>query len=254
MGTEKEALPKVEIATASEGAHDASPGAQIVPGTVTKVVGARPWKWTEKKRAALKHVLDGKGVVEIGKLLDVHRNTVRNWLSDSTFQDAIRRRVSERQTNTKLKRLRATEILTDTLATRAAESIRDPQAIDPNKARLFLQEHRAYVREERDLYGEGQSGGAQGGPGTMVNIVMGGQNGPSPVDGERRSTAMLAFSDFMAAYDPAMTVIAATPQEAAARIAEKVLQESNLIDTIREEDRAILNQEAAAEAEAKRRR
>jgi hypothetical protein len=166
----------------------------------------------------------------------------------------VQRALSEEQTSSKLKRVKLTAAIADQLGAKALRELQkdDLGSIDPGRAGLVLREHLNYVKAERDLYGETGQQGQQ--PGLVINIGAPGANGTPAVSSERAATAVLSFATFMEAYDPQLAVVARSPQEAAALLMEKALQESPLLDHIREEDREQFRREAESEEANKKRR
>lgn len=253
---EKSATPKVEVTV--ESAVDSttsviSEAPRVVQGSVVARAPEPKWKWTPKKREALNLMLSGGTVTQVAERVGVHRNTLTNWTKTPAWLAEQKRYIEEEQISSRLRRVKTTAIIADKLGAKAlSELSKDLKEIDPTRAGLMLREHLNYTKSERDLYGE--NGQPQGGPGTAININVGGPNGTPLPSTEHQATALTSFTQFLEAYDPALAVVAHSPQEAAALMAEKVLQESNLLDTIREEDREVFRREADAEEATKRRR
>ena len=214
------------------------------------------WKWSEKKRKALKQLLAGSPSTEVAERLDVSRNTLLNWSKHPEWIARVQQILHETQTASKLRRISMTGAIADKLGAQAYKALDtkdeegNPKELDPN-AGLFLRSHLEYAKAERQFFGE--EGGASGNIGPIVNITVGG-NGPNsvaPVNLAQESTSLVAFRDFVKRYDPKLAVVAHNPEEAAALLVEKVMQESNLLDTVREENRAEFRVEAELE-EAKK--
>lgn len=253
---EKSATPKVEVtveSSASSTTSTVSEEPRIVHGSVVARAPGPKWKWSPKKREALNLLLSGGTVTQVAERVGVHRNTLTNWTKTHAWLQEQKRYIEEEQISSRLRRVKTTAVIADKLGAKAlGELSKELSEIDPTRAGLMLREHLNYTKSERDLYGENQQG--QGGPGTAININLGGPNGAPLPSAEHQATALTSFTQFLAAYDPVLAVVAHSPQEAAALLAEKVLQESNLLDTIREEDREEFRREADAEESAKRRR
>lgn len=241
------------------------PSGQVVQGVVTggsamvvsvgnaRTVKADAFRWNGKKRDALKMQLSGHTIVAIAEKLNVHRNTITNWMKDPAWMAEAQRTLREGQMTSKLKRLKSTSVLADKLAVAADEMLENDRFIKhPGAASLVLQQHSSYVKAERELYGE--SDGAPGSSAPIININVGGQGGAVPVSEGKEGTSMLAFTEFLHKYDPNVEVLARSPQEAVMLGLEKVLQESTLLDTVRAEDKEMVRQEVEAEESAKRRR
>lgn len=255
MTDEKKTVHNDQITVLPRAEGDANPGEKIVHGTAqTKGLLAKDWKWTTKKWKALKLMLAGASVLQVAKSIGKHRNTVHNWSNHPVWQAEMATRLRQMQSSTKLRRVRATTVLADKLASKSLKLLSGKASkIDVARAGLVGRMHLEYAKAERAFFGENAESGAT----PMVNIIVGGNSPGSvaPVADEKASTAVLAFEEFMMKYSPDLAVEASSPQEAAALIAEKVLQESNLVDIIREEDREVLRKEseAADAAKAKRR-
>lgn len=255
MAGENEAVPMPVVTVVSTGRSTSSDPASLaksVQGTVVSKAPSRRWKWTKKKKEALNYLMKGHSVTDVASKVGAHRNTIMLWMKAPEWSAEAQRWVGEKQVSTKLRRLTMTTAIADQLAAKSVKALEDDE-IDPSQAGLVLREHLNYVKAERDLFGENDQQ-APHGPGTALHIHLGAPGQPAPVNSEVQATAVMAFRDFMSKYDPALAVVARSPQEAAALLAEKVLQESNLLDTIREEDRETMRQEQEVAEAAKRRR
>lgn len=257
MTAQNEAPPIIEATVTSSKestTYDPVANAKIVHGTAQIGARGRRWSWSKKKKEALRMLMAGSTVVDVAEKIGAHRNTITLWMKAPEWTIEAQRYVSEGQLSTKLRRLKMTSVLADQLGVKAVQALKDDN-LDPVRAGLLLREHTSYVKAERDLYGETTGGQNTGGQGT-INIVLGGTgpNGAAPVDEGKQATAILSLKDFMKGYDPGLAVVAHSPQEAMLLLAEKVLQESNLLDLIREEDRAEMRSDQEAEQAGKRRR
>lgn len=247
MAIEDRATPNVEVkvVTAEKSTTSDSTGlVKTVQGTVVSRSGGKPgrrWKWTPRKKEAFRLIMQGSNITEAAEKAKVHRNSLAEWMKAPEWLAEAQKYVSESQVSTKLRRLKTTTIIADQLAAKSMKALQD-EDMDTGQAGLVLRSNLEYLRAERDLYGEGAD--QPHGPGTVLQINVGAPGQPQPVDSDKAATAVLAFKDFMSKYDPELAVAARSPSEAAAVLAEKVLQESGLLDTIREEDRTALRQEA----------
>lgn len=255
MAAENGAEPNtvvVEIPSGKSTASDPLALAKTVQGAVVSKAKGRRWKWSKKKKEAFSLLMKGLAITDVASKIGAHRNTLSLWMKAPEWVAEAQKYVGEKQLSTKLRRLTMTTAIADQLAAKSVKALEE-EDIDPSTAGLMLRSHLEYVRAERDLFGDGE-GQAQGGTGPALHIHVGAPGQPQPVGGPVQATAVLAFRDFMAKYDPNLAVVARSPQEAAALLAEKVLQESNLLDTIREEDRETTRLEQEAAEAIKRRR
>jgi hypothetical protein len=225
--------------------------AKTVQGQVVSKARGRRWKWTKARRDALKLVLSGTPIVDVAERVKAHRNTIMGWMKQPEWMAEAQRAISESQVTTKLRRLKMTSIITDKLGVHSLKALEGDSIANVQEANLALRAHLEYVRSERDLFGEGEQ---QGGQPAGVHIHLGAPGQPQAVGSVNQATSLLSFREFMLKYDPGLAVVAHSPQEAALLLAEKVLQESNLLDIIREEDRAVMHQEDEVSEAAKRRR
>ena len=240
----------VEPPAKSTGSDPASL-AKIVQGQVVTKGKRTRWKWTKRKKDAFKLLMQGAGVSETAERVGAHRNSVMLWMKAPEWLADAQRYVSEAQVSTKLRRIKMASVIADQLGAKSLKALAEDD-LDVGKTGLVLREHLNYLRAERDLFGEEQGGGVA--PGGTINITVGAPGQPQAVSEGRQATALLAFREFMERYDPNLAVAAHSPQQAAAVLAEKVLQESSLMDTIREEDREEMRAETEAAEAAKRRR
>lgn len=220
---------------------------QAVP--VNKPVKVQRARWGTKKREALRLALHGAGPVEIAAKLGIHRNTVTNWAKSPEWLNEIRRSMGENQLSSKLRRVYTTTLLTDKLASHALKAL-DETDIDTTKAGLFLREHANYVKLEREQYGEQPGGGEGGHP--AININIGGA--PLQAENSAPTTASIPFKEFLDQLPSTMEIEADSPQEAVATLTQRALQDTELLDKVRTEDKADLVLEAEAEEAARRKR
>lgn len=226
--------------------------AKVVHGTALSGPRGTRWKWTKRKREAFKLIMQGAGISETADRVKAHRNSIMLWMKAPEWMAEAQKYVTEAQVSTKLRRIKMASVIADQLGAKSLKALAEDD-LDVGKTGLVLREHLNYLRAERDLFGE-EAGGGGAAPGGHVHIHVGAPGQPQPVDDGRQATAMLSFIDFMQKYDQNLAVMAHSPQHAAALLAEKTLQESSLIDTIREEDREAMRKETEAAEAAKRRR
>lgn len=256
MTPENEAVPSVDVKVVTEensiGSDPVALAKTVQGAVVSKAPAPRSrWKWTKKKREAFRLIMQGGTITDVAEKVKAHRNSVMVWMKHPEWQAEAARHLGETQGTTKLRRMKVTSILADKLGAHSIKAL-DDDDIDVSKAGLTLRSHLEYVRAERELFGEGE--GNNGGPGTAVHVHLGSLGQPQAVSGALQTTAVMAFKDFMDKYDPKLAVAARSPQEAAVLLMEKTLQESNLLDIIREEDREQTRVEAEEQEAAKRRR
>lgn len=257
MASENRAPPIIEaVATSSieSTPYDPIEDAKLVHGSAQTKAPVRRWSWSKKKKEALRLVMGGSAIVDVAEKVGAHRNSIMLWMKAPEWLAEAQRLVGEGQLSTKLRRLKMTSVIADQLGVKAVQALKDDN-FNPATTGLLLREHTSYVKAERELYGEGAQP-QQGSQGGTIQIVLGGSgpNAASPVDEGKQATAVLALKDFMKGYDPNLAVVAHSPQEAMLLLAEKVLQESNLLDMIREEDRAEMRSAQEAEEAGRRRR
>lgn len=213
------------------------------------------WKWTKAKKEALRLTMNGAPVTEVAERLGVHRNSITNWMKHPAWLEEAQRQFNDSRTSSKFRRLKTTTIIADKLGVKAAQAIdKEEGDVDVNRAGLFLRTHLEYAKAEKDIY-SGDGNGQQNAPLVNINVQQNGGTSPSDKAADsRRGTDLLSYKEFLRAYDPNLAVVARSPQEADLLMAEKVLQESNLLDIIREEDREQMRAEQEASEVAKRRR
>lgn len=208
------------------------------------------WTWDKKKRLAFRMSLEGTPQVDIAKKLGVHRNTIRNWTRTREWLTELKNRIQEKQMSTKLRRLNMVDDLVDDLHDKAKEIINTDKPVHPGTAGVFIKEFREYVRTERELYGENMKGQASlqaPQQGALVNINVSDQ-GPVIVE-----ASGMAFKDFVKQNTAAgETIEAESSQEAMIAKTRSLLTNTDLIDSLNEEDKAAEKVEAQR-VDAKRR-
>jgi hypothetical protein len=73
------------------------------------------WHEDPRREQALEMFLDGIAKTQIAKKLDVHRNTIRLWCTNSLFVAEANYRLNEHKAGKRIRRLRATNIINDKL-------------------------------------------------------------------------------------------------------------------------------------------
>jgi len=71
----------------------------------------RPFRWTPTKRAVLDLVLAGVPKIRVAAALHISRTTVAAWCGAPEFVTALRERLAERMTATRLARLHETALV-----------------------------------------------------------------------------------------------------------------------------------------------
>lgn len=211
------------------------------------------WAWTRVKRRALDLTLEGLPIGQIADKLGKHRNTIRNWWHSPEFKGEVQRRITEYATSMKLRQSHRSSVLSEALFTKATrlmkEALEEGGKIDIGQSQLVLRELRDYQREERELAG-----------GTVARVehrifVEGGET----PEAKRDSASARSFHEFLKEHVPHVTSLKTmpadtTPQEALVEVAAELLQSTDLLDKIGEEDKITDREEAEAAEAIKRKR
>lgn len=210
-----------------------------------KRMGLREWKWTKKKRKAIRLILRGWEHGKIAESLSIHRSTLTRWRKNQEFSAELMTKAREYMETRRFKRTHETGVIADQLAgltaKRLSDAIRsggDPDQRELNQLQLFMREYRAFKESEKIDFGDDPRGG-----GVSVNIGIGVSGGASS---DATSQSFRAFVEEHLDKVPDNVIVNAdTPQEMLLGIAETLVESTDMLDDMYEEDKA-----AAARAEA----
>jgi DNA-binding CsgD family transcriptional regulator len=225
------------------------------PKTAIVVAGvATEWVWTKVKRRALELTMEGVPVGQIADKLGKHRNTIRNWWHSPEFKVEVQRRMSEYTTSMKLRQTHRTSVLGEALYTKAtrlmAEALAAGGKLNIGESQFILRELRDYQREEREVTG-----------GTVARVehrVLF-EGGGETAEAKKDSASARSFHEFLKEHVPHVTSLKAlpadaSPQDGLIEVAAELMQATDLLDKIGEEDRITDREEAEASEAMKRKR
>jgi transposase-like protein len=122
------------------------------------------WKWTKKKRKAIKLVLKGYTDISIAQQLAVHRNTIRNWRRNEAFRQELQITARDYVDQKRFQRVHETGVIADQLAAHAVNRLASipntpgkPGVIFKDEMTVLksiLQEYREYRDSERQDFGQ----------------------------------------------------------------------------------------------------
>lgn len=120
---------------------------------------ADDFEWTEPRQECLRLLLNGYPKTRISEELKVHYNTIYNWTKHPAFVQRLREELDEHATSTRLRRVRTTSLLNDTVSNQAVKALQEAQRKpksfrSASMASLWLREFRAMRNEERLNFGE----------------------------------------------------------------------------------------------------
>lgn len=184
------------------------------------------FRWTEQRRKAVEMVLAGRTDKQIADELGCHKNSVFNWRHKPEFLMEVKRKLDEYATRTRLRRVRETGILTDVLSGKVAKALQED---DVNRVSVYAREYHAFRAEERQDFGDN------------VQRV----EGRFQIDGTQtvnvNQTHSISFKNFLSEHvnevDVTDAANAETPQDAVRLLAQRALQDTDLLDMIDAEDK-----------------
>jgi hypothetical protein len=204
------------------------------------------WKWSKRKRKAVRLVARGYPDTRIADELGAHRNTIRLWRRTAPFWLAVMAEAREYVNRTRFKRVYETGLLTDQLASQVAQRMamlnRLPAGAalsqsDVSSLQLFLREYREFRSREATDFGdnvrrvEGQ-----------INLDFGAQ--AAVVD--QQVIEQGTFHDFIerhVAKIPERLVTSATSVQAAlVGVTRELLCETNVLEALESEDAGLLKE------------
>lgn len=204
---------------------------------------AKGWKWTRKKRKAVRLIVQGWNNRRIAEELGVHRNTVRTWKATQEFRAAVITEASEYTQRTRFKRVHETGVITDQIVAQVARSFKQlkDQKGELNQTQLnamqtFMREYREFREQERADFGDARSGG---GGGLSVNFNLGGMATSDPTAGAKGAQSFKRFvEENMEKIPTGLIEQARTPGEALVLATRALVQETSILDDLYEEDKA----------------
>jgi len=212
---------------------------------------SKGWKWSPKKRAAIRLILRGMTNKAIANELGYNERTIRRWRKTAEFHAELLNKAREYAESRRFKRTHETGILTDQLAGLAAgaisaikESDEGTSQMDLNALQLYLREYREFKSSEKVDFGDDPRGGG----GISVNIGIGGAAAEEAL-GTKGSQSFKAFvEEHMDKVPERVLASAESPQEALLGITEALVENTDIIDELYEEDRAMAEEEAGERA------
>lgn len=215
----------------------------------TKPVDDKEDFWADERRSkCLDMVLIGTPKAVIARELEVHRNTINNWCQDPRFIAEANQRVREHQSSKRLRRMMTTNQINDRVervlnaATREmAEKVTDDgkfkagQRISGEEMRTMREiayEYRAFREEERKDFGD-----------DVKKIAMQSQH---TLTGDVHVTHSINDTPFKEFFKQAVerkiidveSIEGETQGHLLLEAATQVMQETDILDIIEEEDRA----------------
>lgn len=241
-------LPVSEIGTKPPGTEGVSQA--LVPAKTksdTKAIASKTWKWDQAKKKAVDMVVHGWPVRKIAKEIGVSPNTVQRWKGHKEFAAAVIEDAREYVSTTRYRRAYETGIITNSLATQVAKHFdllaKEGKLTqgDINSMQLFLREYREFRNQERADFGD-DAKRIDG----RIQIGF----GAAPQDSVMQSITQQSFKQFvsenMDKVDRKLIEAQATPQETLTKLAEEILLKTDVLDTLHEEDLALVRQEQEA--------
>jgi len=216
--------------------------------------------WTKQKRVAFRKVMEGIPILQIAKQIGVHRNTIHNWLGTVEWQKEMQVRVHSKQLSTKLRSLSRFDDLAEKVTTAALDALEGDEhgRLNPTLVGVLLKESREVTRTERELYGENMrpgTGSANAPQVPAININIGRGASTPGTEGEA-SNALdeISFRDFLLhVTKPGETIEAKDNDDALVLKTRAMLQETDVLDQLHEDDKTHNHAEAVAEEASKRR-
>lgn len=196
------------------------------------------WAWDKRKSKAVDLTLKGASVRAIAQELGVHWNTVQTWRSHPEFQQRLARLAREYAQTTRFRRVHETGVFTSAISRQlvkvldrlenAAESV--PQ--DVHLLQVFLREFRAMRQCESQDFGDNvqRYEGA-------IHVHGLGSEASRPM-GSQEETFERFLDRAEVKVDRKVIDSAATPQEALQALIEQVIEGTDLVDQVQEEDLA----------------
>lgn len=222
-----------------------TPESQLVNVSAEKTPSELWFEGDPKREKALELAFGGASNKLIATQLDVHRNTVSNWRDNPYFMEALAKLHGDRLGAMRARRAQQTSNFADRLAALADNALTtieqkvktgNPVALsDRQTLRDWMQEYRATRQEER--IDSGDNG---------VRVQHSGVVGVG-VFGEVNHTHSIKGSSFKEFTSKALRskvidikAIEESKEEPLVALVEAVLGDTDLLDIIQEEDRALL--------------
>jgi len=109
------------------------------------------FKWTKKKRRAVKYILRGWSDVRIAKELGIHRMTVKRWKDTGEFRAAVIADAHDYAQRIRFKRVHETGVFADQFAVQLAKNLEELGTQDDGPSQLQLNTLQAFAREFREF-------------------------------------------------------------------------------------------------------
>ena len=184
-------------------------------------------------------VYAGASKAQIAKALDVHRNTVTNWTNAPEFADALAALQTDRVGAVRVRRAQQTNSFTDRIAKLADRSLASiEKAVDRNEPisviqrtelREYLGEFRAMRNEERIDNGDNMQKHQHQVSGAVQHHHV-------------HSVRNKAFKDYLQEQINGNVIdlgaLEESQEQPVVALVERLLTDSNVLDTFAEEDRA----------------
>jgi len=244
---------------AGRGAVAPTPAVQHAPRsaglTLSKVThksdSEKEWKWTPKKREALRLTVDGVPIGIVAEKVKRHRNTIRAWWNNPVFANEVRLRSMEKATSTKLRHPHRAGVLAEALFQKSVKVLADEEKtgkLDVGKATLLLRE----FRDNQRLEAEAINGGSPVQRHEHHHLF----DNTGEVNGSARAKASEPLLKFLEGYDPTLTkqLTAAKTQDELVVAMRRVAMETPIVDVIQEAAREEAHDEAQTYAAEHRRR
>jgi hypothetical protein len=214
----------------------------------------KSWKWTKTKRKAIQFIVKGYSDTRIGKELEVHRNTLREWKKNQEFHVAILNEAREYVNRTRFKRVHETGIVTDQIAHQLGKRLLDvtkPEIdedgnerpkqigqIEMNSLQMFLREYREFRNQERSDFGDNVKR-VEG----KMSIGITGGDGPITL-GDKGSQSFKRFVEENNDSIPQRVITSANnPQEALIEATRELIRNTDIVEDIHREDDANVGEQ-----------
>lgn len=186
------------------------------------------FEWTQERERCLDLILRGFSKLKIAEELGVHRNTINNWCKHPTFVRRMSDELNEFTTTTRLRRVRTTSIVTDTVSNMTVKALKNaekkPLSLKAQHlAKGWLGEFRSMRNEERLNFGESTDN-------RNVNTQM--HHSGQIATGSRSFKEYLQEQVDRGVVDAQIVSEAGNPQEALVKAVEHVLVEGDYLEEV----------------------
>lgn len=208
------------------------------PTLALTVKGA--WKWTRKKRKAVRYVVRGWTDIRIAEDLGVHRNTIKRWKDTAEFRAAVLTEANEYTQRTRFKRVHEAGVFADQFGTQLAKTFKELNELKDGKiSQVQLNALQALTRGYSEFRNHERSDFGDNVRRVEGNFTIGALNSTDPAASAAGAVSFKRFIEENVSKIPkGLIEQSRSPGEALVLATRALVQSTDILDKIYEEDKA----------------